>query len=462
MNNQFKIFADWLEGLSTGQVKGNKSAKGNTSDQNQNSVRIKPPAFEGRGDPAHFFIKLKNFIDINKIKKEAEKIAVLKNCLSKEALDLFQSLSEDGQMDLEALEKIFKQYFKPMKHDIIETERFLKTRKAKDQSVLNFYIKIKKKGLELLMDPALTKQAFCQGLDKETQKHCALKNAGTIEEYLAAAQEYEKVNQIGGEEKEAAQTLAIDQQAMTLGPEQARFLEESQGAYSVNYSTNNQQNNDARWSNNYRNSGNKPNSSISNNNFSNDQRNGNRNNFNNGNRNNFNNGNRNNFNDGNNQKYNYNNNSNNNRGYSNNRNGNFRRDNRSDNGRFNNNSNPNVGNDYNSQTNNSKQCIGCGRQSHGYERGSREMYCTAWGKICDNCGFRNHISKVCLRRQKPNNQQSRQSDQAGAENNSTRDQTTNWSVRYDKVSMTFDALLGERRTKVLIDTGSFVTLIDDR
>ena len=90
---QFKIFADWLEGLSTGQLKGNRSARGNTNDQNQNSVRIKPPSFEGRDDPAHFFIKLKNFIEINKIKKEAEKIAVLKSCLSGEALDLFLSLS---------------------------------------------------------------------------------------------------------------------------------------------------------------------------------------------------------------------------------------------------------------------------------------------------------------------------------------------------------------------------------
>ena len=39
---------------------------------------------------------------------------------------------------------------------------------------------------------------------------------------------------------------------------------------------------------------------------------------------------------------------------------------------------------------------------------------------------------------------------------------TSWSLRYEKKSMTFDAKLGERRTKVLIDTGSFVTLIDDR
>ena len=52
--HQFKIFADWLEGLSIGQVKAGRSGKGNTGDQNQNSVRIKPPSFEGRNDPAHF------------------------------------------------------------------------------------------------------------------------------------------------------------------------------------------------------------------------------------------------------------------------------------------------------------------------------------------------------------------------------------------------------------------------
>ena len=173
--HQFKIFADWLEGLSTGQVRGIKPAKENTSDQNQSSVRIKLPSFGGQGEPTHFFVKLQNFIEINKIKKEAEKLAVLKSCLSGEALDIFLSLSGDKQRDLEALEKIFKQHFKPVKHDIIETEAFLKTRKDKEQSVLNFYTKIKKKGLELLMDPALVKQAFCQGLDKETQKHCALK-----------------------------------------------------------------------------------------------------------------------------------------------------------------------------------------------------------------------------------------------------------------------------------------------
>ena len=37
--HQFRVFADWLEGLSTGKERGIKPAKENTSDQNQSAVR---------------------------------------------------------------------------------------------------------------------------------------------------------------------------------------------------------------------------------------------------------------------------------------------------------------------------------------------------------------------------------------------------------------------------------------
>ena len=79
----------------------------------------------------------------------------MKSCLSNEALDLYLSLSAGEQADIQALEKRFKQHFKPVRHDLIETERFLKIRKEKEQSVSNFYTKIKRKGLELKVDPAL-------------------------------------------------------------------------------------------------------------------------------------------------------------------------------------------------------------------------------------------------------------------------------------------------------------------
>ena len=68
IEQSLKILTDWLDAISSGQLKGNR-AKGNSNDQNQNAVRIKPSTFQGSGDLAHFFIKLKNFIDISKIKK---------------------------------------------------------------------------------------------------------------------------------------------------------------------------------------------------------------------------------------------------------------------------------------------------------------------------------------------------------------------------------------------------------
>ena len=95
--------------------------------------------------------------------------------------------------------KIFRDHFKPAKHDLIETVRFLKTKKTRNQTVSNFYTQTKKKGNDLLIEPVLIKQAFCQGLDKETQKHCALKGAQSLEDYYRAAIEYKKVSQIGEE-----------------------------------------------------------------------------------------------------------------------------------------------------------------------------------------------------------------------------------------------------------------------
>ena len=167
-DKSIKILTEWLDGLVSGNLKGAR-----TKDQNQSSVRIKPPTFRGSEDPAHFFVKLSNFIEINKIKKEEDKCAVLKSCLSDEALDLFLSLPADEQADIQALEKIFKQHFKPVKHELIEMEKFLKMKKRNEQSVSNFYTQIRRKGLELKVDPALIKQAFCQGLSRDIQKHCA-------------------------------------------------------------------------------------------------------------------------------------------------------------------------------------------------------------------------------------------------------------------------------------------------
>ena len=84
-DQESKIIIDLIRGMSTGQLGLTRTNK----EQSQSSVKIKPPAFEGKGDPTHFFIKIKNFFEINKVQTEKEKSAILKSCLNEEALDLF-------------------------------------------------------------------------------------------------------------------------------------------------------------------------------------------------------------------------------------------------------------------------------------------------------------------------------------------------------------------------------------
>ena len=67
-------------------------------------------------------------------------------------------------------------------------------------------------------------------MDKETQKHCALKGSQTLEDYYLAAIEFEKISQIG-EEVDQQQSLAVEARL-----EQNKINE----AYNVNYNAGNQ------------------------------------------------------------------------------------------------------------------------------------------------------------------------------------------------------------------------------
>ena len=48
---------------------------------------------------------------------------------------------------------------------------------------------------------------------------------------------------------------------------------------------------------------------------------------------------------------------------------------------------------------NDLRCIGCRETSHGSHE--REKECHAWGKTCYHCGFPNHISVACKKRDCP-------------------------------------------------------------
>ena len=110
-----------------------------------NGVKLKPPTFSGKNDPKHFFVKLLNYLETYKIGTEEAKIRVLKSCLEDSALDLYLSLDEESQSDLQELEKTFVQHYTPLGHSVIETEKFMKIKKEPKQSVSEFHTLLKKK-----------------------------------------------------------------------------------------------------------------------------------------------------------------------------------------------------------------------------------------------------------------------------------------------------------------------------
>ena len=56
-----------------------------------------------------------------------------------------------------------------------------------------FYAELRKRANELGIEEALVKVTFISGIVREAQKHCVLEKAETIDDYLRAAREFEKV-----------------------------------------------------------------------------------------------------------------------------------------------------------------------------------------------------------------------------------------------------------------------------
>ena len=183
-------------------------------------VKLKPPSFTGKSDPQHFFVKLLNYLETYKIQAEDQKIRVLKSCLEDSALDLYLSLDEDTQSDLGVLEKTFREHFKPLGHSVIETEAFMKMKKTPKQSVSEFHTSLKKKANELLIDESLVRVAFIQGLEPEFQRHCFLQKADTLQEYLQAARDFEKIAKIGSTPNSMAMMTSRGGDGLTLSQAQ--------------------------------------------------------------------------------------------------------------------------------------------------------------------------------------------------------------------------------------------------
>ena len=160
-----KEVASLLRKLTLGNGSG---SSGNSNAQGQ-GVRLKPPTFNGKGDPKHFFVKLTNYLETYRIVGTSETVRVLKSCLEGSALDLFLSLSFRDQYDLELLKETFQNHFQPLSHTIVETETFMKIKKKVNERVSEFYAALKKKADELSIEESLLKITFISGLEKEAQ-----------------------------------------------------------------------------------------------------------------------------------------------------------------------------------------------------------------------------------------------------------------------------------------------------
>ena len=122
--SRMKQLMNWVTNDSViGSVKSRSSQKSGSS---QNTgVRLKPPTFDGKNEPKHFFVKLFNYLETYNIEGNEEKIRVLKSCLEGPALDLYLALPQKEQGDIKILERTFQSHFRPAGHNVVETGAFM-------------------------------------------------------------------------------------------------------------------------------------------------------------------------------------------------------------------------------------------------------------------------------------------------------------------------------------------------
>ena len=176
---------------------------GSIKNRPQEVIRLKPPNFSGENetDVKHYFLKLENYFAAYNIVKEDDKIRVIKQTLDNVALDLFISLDPDIQADFSALEKIFLQYFKPKKHDVLEMGELLKLNKLTEESVSEFLLRLRKKAEGLFVSEEMIKAIFINGLNTDFQRHIALQKAVSMDEIFETACEFEKITKFADERK---------------------------------------------------------------------------------------------------------------------------------------------------------------------------------------------------------------------------------------------------------------------
>ena len=104
------------------------------------------PRFSGKDmDPRHYFIKMTAFLQYYNINSDREKYNVFIDSLEGEALDLYLTLEGSQKYDLEHLEEVFSNHFRPKRHHFLETSEMLRMKKRNEETVSEYYLRLRKK-----------------------------------------------------------------------------------------------------------------------------------------------------------------------------------------------------------------------------------------------------------------------------------------------------------------------------
>ena len=158
--------------------------------------RMDLPKFKGRPeDPKHYFLKLTTFLNAHNIVDSNDIISIFLESLEGEALELYLTLDEYKQANLDSLMNIFNIHFRPRKHEIIGLADLLQTKKQSEETISEFHLRLRQKSGDIGgVDNNMTKAVFIQGLPTNYQKHIAFKRAHTADQVYEAALEYEEIS----------------------------------------------------------------------------------------------------------------------------------------------------------------------------------------------------------------------------------------------------------------------------
>lgn len=150
------------------------------------------------------------FLETNDISSARARIRVFLESLEKDALDLYLSIDTDKKADLSYLEQVFSIHFKPKKHMILGMSEILKSGKGLEESISEYYLRLRKKASEFSVGTEMLTAIFIQGMPVSYQKHIALKGVTSLDDVLNASREFERVSDLDSSPSAFKQVNSVD------------------------------------------------------------------------------------------------------------------------------------------------------------------------------------------------------------------------------------------------------------